>query len=235
MEQRVKNGKAAAFFKKNIYYIVIVACVLALGAIITVSAVANRRQQSSPAPGIADETPTEVPQTDTPAEQPEPGEQTQDESSTATDLETPDDPTPQPLQFSMPGTLCEVYFEYAMDQLVFHQTLGCWAVHKGCDFTIGGTGEVLAVADGVVKSIGSNILEGVVISVEHPDGYVSVYKSLADDPAVRVGQTVKRGDVLGIADDSAYNEISDGAHLHLEITRNGAYIDPMSVLPEELK
>ena len=232
MEQRFKNGKAAAFFRKNVYYIVIVACVLALGTIITISAVANRRQQSSPTPQTVDETPTQ--QVDEPADEPADTPAPQDEEP-AQEQSGATEPTPQPLQFSMPGTLCEVYFEYAMDQLVFHQTLGCWAVHKGCDFTIGGTGEVLAVADGVVKSIGSNILEGVVISVEHPDGYVSVYKSLADDPAVQVGQTVKRGDVLGIADDSAYNEISDGAHLHLEITRNGAYIDPMTVLPEQLK
>ena len=238
MEKKFKETKAAAFFKKNIYYIVIVACVLAIGVMITVSAVADKRNKNNPTSAdVQNVTPVD----DGEKTGQKDGEQSGDTTQSGEQTTDPADnePTPQPVSekvlFSMPGVETEMYFDYAMDQLVFHQTLGCWAVHKGCDFVIGGDGAVLAVADGKVSSVSSNILDGVVISVEHADGYVSTYKSLADDPAVKVGDVVKRGDKLGYASDSAYNEVNDGAHLHLEIKQNGAYIDPMSVLPEALK
>lgn len=238
MEKKFKDTKTAAFFRKNVYYIVIAACVLAIGVMITVSAVSDRRKAQNP--GVSDNvSDVSTQQNDTPTDKPQetPKDVVTDKPDETTPTEEPanDKPTVQPVLFSLPGESCEMYFDYAMDQLVFHQTLGCWAVHKGCDFTVGGDGNVLAVADGKVTSVSSNILEGVVISVEHADGYVSTYKSLADDPAVKVGDTVKRGAVLGKVSDSAYNEVNDGAHLHLEIKQNGVYIDPMSVLPEALK
>ena len=237
MEKKFKDTKAAAFFKKNVYYVVIVACILAIGVMITVSALADRRKANETVGNNVDNVSTE--QNDNVDTSPSQGEVVnptdQDKEGEKTEDKTEDKPTVQPLLFDLPAAECEMYFEYAMDQLVFHQTLGCWAVHKGCDFTVGGNGQVLAIADGKVTKVTSNILEGVVIEVEHRDGYVSTYKSLADNPAVKVGDTVNRGDVLGVVSDSAYNEMSDGAHLHLELKQNGAYIDPMSVLPEALK
>lgn len=92
-------------------------------------------------------------------------------------------------------------------------------IHFGIDISAKCRTPVLAVYDGVVSVVddvwkyGSgphNIL------VNHPNGYASMYGHLFERPKLRVGQTVKRGDVVGISgdpDETCYSR----PHLHLEI------------------
>jgi murein DD-endopeptidase MepM/ murein hydrolase activator NlpD len=55
--------------------------------------------------------------------------------------------------------------------------------------------------------------------------YVSVYNHLSDF-AVREGQAVSKGQVIGYTGTTG---ASTGCHVHLEIWKNGATIDPMSL------
>lgn len=129
----------------------------------------------------------------------------------------------------MPMTGSEVGLDYAYDSLKWWDTLEIWKYHPGVDFV--GDGDVVAITDGTVKSVEKTTLEGNVVTVEHADGLVSVYKSLGDDVAVKVGDTVKSGDKLGVAATSM-SELNTGAHLHLEVKKDGKHIDPMTVLPQ---
>ena len=49
---------------------------------------------------------------------------------------------------------------------------------------------------------------------------------------VSVNQTVKQGDVLGITGSTG---ISNGAHLHFEITENGQRVNPLNYLTGYVK
>ncbi len=118
---------------------------------------------------------------------------------------------------------------YAKDSLKWWDTLEVWKFHPGIDFV--GSGDVVAILDGTVKSVEKTTLEGNVVTVEHADGYMSVYKSLGDDIAVKAGDNVKAGDKLGVAS-VCMSELNTGDHLHLEVRKDGKYVDPMTVLPE---
>ncbi|MDE7463394.1 MAG: M23 family metallopeptidase [Clostridiales bacterium] len=48
---------------------------------------------------------------------------------------------------------------------------------------------------------------------------------------VKVGDSVKAGDKIGKAGKSVA-ELNTGAHLHLELKKDGKYVDPTTVLPE---
>lgn len=129
----------------------------------------------------------------------------------------------------MPMTGSQVGLDYAYDSLKWNDTLEMWKYHPGVDFI--GDGDVVAILDGTVKSVEKTTLEGNVVTVEHADGLVSVYKSLGDNVAVKAGDPVRSGDKLGVAA-SSMSELNTGAHLHLEVKKNGKHVDPMTILPQ---
>ena len=95
--------------------------------------------------------------------------------------------------------------------------------HTGVDFA-GKRGEpVYATADGVVRSDGAGSGYGISVVLNHGNGYQTVYAHLSKK-AVRDGQKVKRGEVVGYMGSSG---LSSGVHLHYEVIKNGQKINPI--------
>ncbi|MCX4314098.1 MAG: M23 family metallopeptidase, partial [Clostridia bacterium] len=69
-----------------------------------------------------------------------------------------------------------------------------------------GSGDVVAIMDGKVTDIEKTALDGNVITIEHDGGYVSIYKSLAGEVTVSVGDSVKAGDKIGSTSTSMMSE-----------------------------
>lgn len=130
---------------------------------------------------------------------------------------------------TMPITGATIGMDYADDKLVHWETLQLWKWHPAVDFV--GSGDVVAIMDGTVTDIEKTSLEGNVVTITHDDGYVSIYKSLASEITVNVGDKVKSGDKIGVASSSMLSELNTGAHLHFELKKDGKYVDPATVLP----
>ena len=47
---------------------------------------------------------------------------------------------------------------------------------------------------------------------------------------IKVGKSVKAGDVIGGIGETMITEISDASHLHFELRRNNEYVNPMDYL-----
>ena len=94
---------------------------------------------------------------------------------------------------------------------------------------------VFAVAKGTVKSVETSMLTGVTVTIDHGDGLVSVYNSLADAEWVSVGDVVNKGDTIGEVSTSNRQEYKAGAHLHFEMKKDGELIDPGAYLVFEEK
>ena len=139
--------------------------------------------------------------------------------------ETPD------VTFGMPLAEYTIGQGAALDSLVYSSTLNQWRTHNGVDFAAAAGANVLAVSDGTVKSVTASTLEGTVVTVEHADGLVSIYKGLNADGVIAEGAAVKTGDVIGTVAETMMIEQLEGTHLHLEMQANGAYVDPMDYLP----
>ncbi|MBR2743542.1 MAG: M23 family metallopeptidase [Clostridia bacterium] len=117
-------------------------------------------------------------------------------------------------------------FGYSGDELVYSTTLDDWRVHGGADYKASPGEAVRAIADGTVQGVYNDDMWGFCVSVSHDGGLVSHYCGLAAEASVREGQRVSAGDTLGAAGTSAAAEAALEPHLHLEVTRNGARIDP---------
>lgn len=120
--------------------------------------------------------------------------------------------------------------DYSGSELQYNDTMKQWEIHKAIDFKAGENLDVMAVASGSVSKVYTNYLEGTVVEIAHSNGVVSIYKSLAKDVAVKVGDKVSAGAVIGKASDSMAQELNCGAHLHFEMTVNGVKVDPNNYL-----
>ncbi len=130
----------------------------------------------------------------------------------------------------LPMSGAQFGLEYANDKLVYWETLEIWRTHPALDFV--GSGDVCAVRDGTVTDVEMHTtLDGNVVTVTHADGYVTVYKSLGDDVAVKVGDKVTAGTKIGTAGNTMMSELKTGNHLHLEVKKDGKPVDPASLLP----
>jgi murein DD-endopeptidase MepM/ murein hydrolase activator NlpD len=95
--------------------------------------------------------------------------------------------------------------------------------HSGMDFTAPTGTDVFATGNGVIKEVKSARRElGNHIVIDHGFGFQTVYAHL-DGFNVRVGQKVKRGDVIGFVGSTG---LSTAPHLHYEVLVNGNHTDP---------
>ncbi len=96
--------------------------------------------------------------------------------------------------------------------------------HAGLDFTAPIGTPIYATADGKVKDAGFNTGGfGNRVIISHGFGYETWYGHMVRIKA-RVGETVKRGEVIGYVGTSGK---STGPHCHYEVHRNGIPLDPI--------
>ena len=102
----------------------------------------------------------------------------------------------------------------------FYKTL---TMHNGMDLLAAQGTPVLAGADGVVvKAVKNGKREGSSVTIDHKNGYVTVYNHLGNIK-VRKGQKVKQGDKIA---EVGLTGMSFAPHLHYELYVNGESVDP---------
>ena len=120
----------------------------------------------------------------------------------------------------------EVIKEFAKDNLIYSETLEEWITHTGIDIKADRTTVVKETADGTVKSIKNDPRYGLTVTIEHNDGYTSVYSSLLSAEFVKEGETVTQGQTIGTVGNSAVFEVAEDNHLHFELLKGGSNINP---------
>ena len=140
-----------------------------------------------------------------------------------------------PVSFGLPVMDATIYKGYNDTLLQWNSTLKQYEAHKAIDFAAANGSSVLAVLDGTVTNVYSTYLDGTVIEVTHANNMKSVYGSLDSTTNFKVGDSVKKGDILGTISASANAELDGGAHLHFELLENDKKIDPSAYLNLEEK
>jgi murein DD-endopeptidase MepM/ murein hydrolase activator NlpD len=101
-------------------------------------------------------------------------------------------------------------------------------MHNGMDISAPLGTEVYASANGTVKKVVTERTGyGKFIIIDHDAVYSSLYAQL-NSQAVKVGQTIKRGELIGTVGSSGS---STAPHLHFEIKKNGKHVDPADYFP----
>ncbi len=106
-----------------------------------------------------------------------------------------------------------------------HPILGFMRMHKGTDIGAPYGAPIHAIMDGVVKFAGRSGGYGNFIKLAHAGGIASGYGHMSRF-AVRSGAHVKQGQVIGYVGSTG---MSTGPHLHWEVWKNGAVVNPRTL------
>ena len=215
--------KIGKFFRRNAYYVLLIACVCAVGTMVTLTVISESVDAGIEAPDNQGGDSTVDGGNDIGGN----GDVSVDNGSNSDDLPTDDGPqaVPEVIVFASPVKGATATKEYAMDTLVFSATNNQWESHSGIDYYAEAGTEVLAVFGGKVESVVNDALHGNVITVDHGDGLITVYANLGE-VNVSEGQSVLKGQVIGTVGNSGLIEIADGDHLHFETMLKGEVVDP---------
>lgn len=240
--------RSAIFLKRNGLYLMALACFAAIGAAALlllnagkrdaspvrrsdderlVDAAATRPASVSSAVPVALDEPTAAPK-ETPAVPSPPPDET---GSAMPDFTPAPDETPDPsLSMLEPPVDGPVIRCFAVNSLIWSETLGQWMTHSGVDIAANKGDEVRTVLAGTVEAVYTDDMLGVTVVIAHENGLRSVYSSLKEAPPVSVGDHVEARQVIGNIGDTAISECAERSHLHFELYVNGSPVDPESMI-----
>ena len=116
--------------------------------------------------------------------------------------------------------------DFAMDTLVYSETLDEWCTHSGIDIKADKASVVMASEKGKVESIKNDPRYGLTVIIAHSNGFKSVYSNLLTTEFVQEGEEVEKGQTIATVGETASFEIADDSHLHFEMHKDGIPVNP---------
>lgn len=124
----------------------------------------------------------------------------------------------------------DLIMNYSMDQTVYFETLGQYRYNPALVIKAGVGDKVKACANGVVTEVYQSTELGNVVVMDIGDGYELTYGQL-EDITVVPGNVIETGTLLGTVAEPSVYYTSEGSNLYLKMTKDGAAVNPMDVLP----
>ncbi len=105
------------------------------------------------------------------------------------------------------------------------------ANHTGIDFAGKHGADIVAVADGVVTWSGDRYGYGVMVEINHGNGFSTRYAHNSEN-LVAVGEEVKKGQTVALMGETGR---ATGPNLHFEVLQNGQRVNPVKFIRESSK
>ena len=233
--ERGKRGNLSSFFGGAGFYIALLLCVVATGAVGYFVLFGGEKPADDIPPAVTDVTApddsvtVEIPSLDM--------EETEDPAPTAEVLQPQPvaEPEPEPVEevvqvmWPLKG---ETVSAFSVDALQYSETLGDWRTHDGIDIAAVAGTQVVAAAAGTVMLAGEDSRLGLTVMVLQDDGYEVTYAGLQEELSVAEGDRVTAGQEIGMVGNTTLTESALGAHLHFAVSLDGEAVDPAEYLPQ---
>ena len=108
------------------------------------------------------------------------------------------------------------------------QLFGNYDFHLGVDILNSYGNDIRAADSGTVTYAGYNGSYGYYVTIEHADGYSTLYAHMSK-LYTETGAEVKQGDVIGAIGKTG---VATAYHLHFEVRIDGKTVNPLDYLPE---
>lgn len=103
---------------------------------------------------------------------------------------------------------------------------GKTARHKGVDFAGKAGADIVAVGAGIVTYSGNRYGYGMMVEIDHGNGYITRYAHNSEN-TVNVGEEVSKGQVIGFIGSTGR---ATGPNLHFEVIKDGQVQDPVKFI-----
>jgi len=111
----------------------------------------------------------------------------------------------------------------------YHPILKIVRPHRGIDYTAPSGTPVSAIGHGTVTFAGWRGGYGRLVEIVHAQRFKSRYGHLRSfGKGIRSGLRVNQGQIVGYVGSTG---MSTGPHLHFELLQNGAWVNPMKIIP----
>lgn len=106
---------------------------------------------------------------------------------------------------------------------------GCYVGHQALDIEsmYDRWGNVYAADNGTVVDVSFDSMGGNHITIDHNNGYMTYYGHFAVEAFPKVGETVRRGQIIGQIGETGY---ATGPHVHFAIYVDGVLVDPCTIV-----
>ena len=128
--------------------------------------------------------------------------------------------------FQVPITYQRISSEFTKKR--WHPVLKRFRAHLGTDFAAPKGRTIFAAGDGRIEFAGIKGGYGKTIIINHGNGYKTLYAHQNGfAKGIKQGQNIKKGEHIGYVGNTG---LSSGPHLHLGLYKNGAAVDPLTVI-----
>lgn len=157
---------------------------------------------------------------------------TTDNKKTNTDTVEDEKPTSTDIRYFVIPTVGSISKEFEIDVPVYSVTMNDYRAHTGVDIVANVGEAVVASSGGIVSKIWVDPMMGSSITIDHGDNIYTTYKNLVpgSSDSLKVGDKVMMGQTVGAVGESAIVEIAEEPHVHIEMTVDGRYVDPLEYM-----
>lgn len=138
--------------------------------------------------------------------------------------------SPEPESRYQPPVDGSIIRIFAINSLIYSETLNQWMTHSGVDIAGSKGSEVRSIAEGTVENVYNDDMLGMTVVISHANGCVSVYSNLDENVEVEIGDAVKSRQVVGRIGSTAISECLERSHLHFELHINGEPVNPEGLI-----
>ena len=206
-------------------------CVIALTSVFTIKSNIDKINGSGGDVAVSDQAP--VSQKDAPPAEENPSVLDPDADTVSNQIPVVDSAAenqqaPEASTFINPVRSNDAYVtnEFSMDYLIYSVTLDQYMTHCGIDIEAPEDTQVVAMAPGTVTAVYEDDRYGTSVEITHDDGMITIYSNLSTSDMVEIGDTVEQGQIISGVGVSGLFESLEPAHLHLEMLKDGVYVDP---------
>ena len=143
---------------------------------------------------------------------------------------TPEQKTAKKFCRPVPG---KVVHGFSNEQLEYSPTMDDWRAHNGTDFEAEIGQKVSAVMAGTIEDVYEDQVFGTCVVIAHENDKKTVYTGLMKQTAVKKGDSVDAGTIIGGVGDTSVFEAAESGRLHVEYINDGKYQNIESILPTE--
>lgn len=206
-------------------------CVIALTSVFTIKSNIDKINGSGGDVAVSDQAP--VNQKDAPPAEEKPSVLDPDADPVSNQIPVVDSAAenqqvPEASTFINPVRSNDAYVtnEFSMDYLIYSVTLDQYMTHCGIDIEAPEDTQVVAMAPGTITAVYEDDRYGTSVEITHDDGMITIYSNLSTSDMVEIGDTVEQGQIISGVGVSGLFESLEPAHLHLEMLKDGVYVDP---------